>query len=73
MEDPGSTVAAIYERLGWPAGPDVEERVDGYIARRPKGAHGEHRYRLADFGLDASELRARFANYCERFGVPAEA
>jgi hypothetical protein len=58
--------------LGWPAGAAERDRVRDHIARAPKGAHGEHRYALADFGLDAEEQRTRFDGYRERFGVPAE-
>jgi hypothetical protein len=72
MKDHGSTVATIYERLGWNAGDDVRNRVREYVAQKPKGAHGEHRYSLADFGLDASEQRGLFDNYNQHFDIPAE-
>ena len=72
MNDPGATVAAVYERLGWDAGDQVTSRVRDYVAGKPKGAHGEHRYSLADFGLDAAEQRARFDDYSQRFDVPDE-
>jgi hypothetical protein len=46
--------------------------VRSYVANKPKGAHGEHHYSLADFGLDPVELRALFENYCARFDIPPE-
>jgi LPS sulfotransferase NodH len=32
--------------------------------------HGAHRYTPQDFGLDPDEIRARFADYRSRFGLP---
>jgi hypothetical protein len=72
LDDPGATVAHVQEQLGWPSAAVVRDRARDYVAAKPKGAHGEHRYTLDDFGLDAAEQRARFAGYCEHFAVPAE-
>jgi hypothetical protein len=72
MDDPGASVAHVQEQLGWPSGDGVRARARDYIAAKPKGAHGEHRYALEDFGLDAAEQRALFARYCEHFAVPRE-
>jgi hypothetical protein len=42
------------------------------IDANPKGRFGTHGYRLGDFGLRADELRVRFAEYVERYDIPAE-
>jgi len=57
--------------LEWNA--DSEGRVDRWLRENPQHKHGTHRYELADFGLDADELDARFKRYRERFDVPREA
>jgi hypothetical protein len=44
-------------------------RAQRWIAENPQHKYGTHRYGLADFGLDAEELTARFKPYRERFGV----
>jgi hypothetical protein len=72
VADPGTTVAAIRGALGMPEDGALDARVREYIATKPKGKHGEHRYSLADFGLDAGELAQRFTPYRERFAVPPE-
>jgi hypothetical protein len=72
MTDPGMTVARIEERLGRPAGDELVARVRSYVAAKPRGAFGVHRYAIEDFGLDATDLRERFAAYCARFGVASE-
>lgn len=53
--------------LDWSAA--SEARAQRWIAENPQHKYGTHRYGLADFGLDAEELKARFKPYRERFGV----
>jgi len=72
LADPAGTVRGIYERLDWPLPPDLEQRVASYVAGKPRGSRGAHRYALADWELDPAAERARFAFYREHFGVPAE-
>ena len=44
-----------------------------FLAAHPgDGGGGGSRYRFADTGLDADELRERARPYQERFGVPSE-
>ena len=72
MGDPAATGLGIYEQLRRPAPPSLAVSVTDHLARRPKGAHGEHRYSLADFGLDPATERARFARYQAHHDVPDE-
>jgi hypothetical protein len=51
---------------------DSEQRVEQWQRENPQHKYGTHRYELADFGLDADELDARFKQYRERFDVPRE-
>jgi hypothetical protein len=69
---PEATMARVYDRLGWSFTDDVRDRITAYLASKPKGAHGAHRYSAADFGLDADDLRARSAGYCDRYHVVPE-
>lgn len=73
LADPAGTVRSIHERLDWPLPRGLERRVADYVASKPRGSRGAHRYSLADWGLDAAEENERFAFYRERFGIPAEA
>jgi hypothetical protein len=72
MRDPIGTVAALYERLGLALGEPARAAMIEHLARRPRHAHGPHRYDLATFGLDDAELRETFRFYTERFEVPEE-
>jgi hypothetical protein len=70
--DPAGTVEKLYDALGWPLPPGLPDAVTDYVARKPRGAHGAHRYSLEEMGLDAAALRADFAFYRDRFGLEDE-
>lgn len=66
------TVRWIYERFGLELSDRAEERMRRHLEENPRDRHGEHRYSLAEAGLDAARERRRFAFYAERFGVAEE-
>lgn len=72
MRDPLAAVRAVYERLDMTLPDEIADRMRAYLAAKPRAKHGEHRYRLEDFGLDRERLRRGYAAYCARFDVPAE-
>lgn len=72
MRDPLAAVRAVYDRLDMTLPDDIADLMRAYLAAKPRGKHGEHRYRLEDFGLDRERLRRGYAAYCARFDVPAE-
>ena len=73
MADSSATIAAIYDQLGLELTPATEQRMRSFLAEHPgDGGGGGTRYRFADTGLDAGELRQRAGPYQERFGVPSE-
>ena len=44
--------------------------METYLVRAEREhRHAAHRYDLGDFGLEVNEVRARFADYAERFGL----
>ena len=72
MADPVANVHGLYDRLGldWPAGHDA--RIRDYLAAKPKGKHGEHRYSFEAVGLDEDHVRATFAAYVAHYGITEE-
>lgn len=73
VADPMATVAALYDQLDRELTPETAERMRAFLATNPgDGGGGGTRYRFADTGLDAGELRERSRPYQERFGVPSE-
>ncbi len=73
VADPVGAVARIYAHFDETLSPEAEDLMHAHLAAHPKGMHGAHRYTLADFGLDESAVRDRFAGYTERYDVKAEA
>lgn len=66
---PFATIERIYDWLGWPMTAEAESAMRAYIDANPRNKHGKHRYTADEYGLDRDALAARFAAYCERFGV----
>lgn len=62
-------VRDIYKRLGLHLSIQAESAMRAELERARSQPRPEHRYSLADFGLDASVIRERFAPYIERFKV----
>jgi hypothetical protein len=65
--DPIAVAVRIYARLGRPLEPAARDAIERHARAHPKGAHGEHVYRLEDYGLTREMVDRRFAAYCERF------
>jgi hypothetical protein len=72
VSDPIGIVKAIYEKFDFELTEKTLDRMTKYLTTNPQHKHGVHRYRLEDFGLDASHERLRFADYVSAFQVPQE-
>jgi len=72
VRDPAGAVARIYERFGLAWSSELAERIRAYVASKPRGKHGAHRYAFEALGRDAGAERERFRSYQARFGVPSE-
>jgi hypothetical protein len=73
IADPVGAVARAYAKLGLRLGDAARARMQEWVRAHPRGQHGEHRYRLADWGLDAGAVRERYAFYTKHFDVRLEA
>jgi hypothetical protein len=73
MTDPVGSLRRLYEALdlAWPVNHD--RAVRDYLAAKPKGKHGEHRYTFDDVGLEEASVRATFARYVDHYGIAEEA
>ena len=67
------TMRGLYGWLGDELTPDVESRMRGWLNQRRQARLGEHRYALADFGLERAEIASLFSDYVDRFDIPPEA
>jgi hypothetical protein len=69
VADPLASAARIYSHFGLPLADAAREVMARHARENPQGRHGEHRYRLEEWGLDAQRVRERFAAYAARFGL----
>jgi hypothetical protein len=67
--DPLAAVRRIYAHFGWSLSQKVRERMRRALASQPQERHRLHRYDLSQFGVPEAESAARFAAYCDRFGL----
>jgi hypothetical protein len=70
--DPVGEMTKIHVGLGIDTPDEVARAVADWHAANPKNARGKNDYSLAQYGLDADEVAARFADYTNRFSVPGE-
>lgn len=73
VADPVRDMRAIHKGIGIDTPDDVAKTVGDWHAANPKNARGKNDYSLDQYGLDLEAVRAQFAPYAERFGIPAEA
>lgn len=63
VADPVATVAAIYEHFGIEMTDDARAAMDASHERSQQGPRApKHTYSLADYGLSAEQVKARFEN-----------
>jgi hypothetical protein len=67
MADDLATARRVLELADQPITPAVEAAMRDYLAGHQRGRLGRVDYRAEDVGLDADELRERFAPYVARF------
>lgn len=72
LRDPVDSLRRAYERMERPFRDEHAEAIERYLAEKPRGKFGVHRYTPEEWGFDAAELRARLAPYIEHFGVELE-
>jgi hypothetical protein len=67
LADPMATVERIYAHFALPLDGGVADAMRAHVAANPQSKHGRHDYSLAEYGLDAEAVRARFREYTSRF------
>ena len=72
ITDPVATVDGVYRHFGMQLSPHTAGAIEAYVAARPKGGYGAHRYRFEDHGLNEAQERANFRPYMVQFGVTPE-
>jgi hypothetical protein len=69
VADPIGTARRIYQQFRMPITWSAQAAFEAHVAENPQGKHGRHEYALEEYGLDPGEVRARFADYVDRFRI----
>jgi hypothetical protein len=72
IADPVSTVEGVYRHFGMILPDSLATTIEDYVAAKPNGGYGEHRYSFEKHGLNEQQERAKFRPYMVHFGVTAE-
>jgi hypothetical protein len=72
LADPVGSVEQAYRRMQREFTPEHAERIRAYLAEKPRGKFGVHKYRAVEWGFDAEALRGRLSPYIDHFGVTLE-
>ena len=72
IADPAATLGAALEQMGLSFTDSYATAVEDYLAHKPKGKFGVHRYQPEDWGFTADGLRTATAPYLDHFGVAHE-
>jgi hypothetical protein len=71
IQAPVEAVRAIYDKTGMVFTEQTAQRIRDYLAAKPQGKFGRHRYDVAEAEAAAAR-RKLFARYQSYFGVPNE-
>jgi Sulfotransferase family len=72
MRDPVAAIERMYGELGRAFRPEHADKIRDYLAHKPKGKFGAHKYSAEDWGLDSARIRRESAPYMEYYRVPRE-
>jgi hypothetical protein len=72
MRDPVAAMEHLYDGIGRPFQSVHADKIRDYLAHKPKGKFGAHKYAAEDWGLDPARIRRDLAPYTEYYRVPRE-
>ncbi len=72
LKDPVETLRRAYDKMERPFTEDYARSIRDYLAEKPKGKFGTHKYTPEEWGFEAADLRGRLAPYIDHFDVTLE-
>jgi hypothetical protein len=72
MAEPVAAIEKLYGRMERPFLGEHADAIRRYVAEKPKGKFGKHRYSLEEWGFDRASLRERMRPYTDHYGVALE-
>jgi hypothetical protein len=71
FKDPIGQMRHLYDQLGLSMSAETAHRMKAYLAARPRGRGGEHRYTL-DTSIDLEQVREQLRPYQEYYKIESE-
>jgi len=72
LRDPVETIRGAYRGMGRDFTNEHAERIRAYLAEKPRGKFGVHKYTPEEWGFTRDELRASLAPYISTFAIELE-
>lgn len=72
MADPVAAVEKLYGQMDRRFEGAHADAIRRYVAAKPKGKFGKHRYSLEEWGFDKASLRERTKPYTDHYGITLE-
>jgi hypothetical protein len=72
LRDPVETIRGAYRGMGREFTREHAERIRTYLAEKPRGKFGVHKYTPEEWGFTREELRVALASYVSTFGIELE-
>jgi hypothetical protein len=72
MDDPVAAIDGAYAAIGRELTVEHRDAITSYLAAKPRGKHGTHRYTTEEWGFDPEVLRTDLVDYLDHHDVPLE-
>jgi len=72
MADPVAAVGKLYGQMKRPFVGAHADAIRSYLAAKPKGKFGKHRYSAEEWGFDPDALRDKMRPYTDYYGIALE-
>ena len=72
LQDPVATLEKAYGKMGREFTDEHAEKIRSYLAEKPQGKFGKHRYSPEEWGFTAEGLREALKPYIDYFDVALE-
>ena len=72
MHDPAGAIERLYDGIGRPFRAAHADAIRDYLAHKPKGKFGKHKYSAEDWGLDPRKIHEDMKPYMDYYSVPRE-
>ncbi len=72
VAEPKAVAHRVFERFDLPVTPDLDARMDAWLAEEREDERGAHKYSAARYGIDPDDVMAQFADYIARYDIPTK-